>query len=292
MAGLVQSHAEALLVLVAVLSAGILVAGRVESSARDAPGSPAWRLGAVAGATLAVLVAAEPPLTGYAGRLLSAHVAQDALLFAVAAPLLALAAPWGVAGDRRPAGRWRPVAAGAAFSLALVGWHVPAAYDWAARHPAADALEAASYLGLGTLFWAQVAAPGGRRPPLERFPAVGFVVAGAFVCWVIGFVLAVTTSAIYPHFAAAARAHGANPLVDQELAGGILWIPAEIPYIAAVFLLIHAWLARDERDLAGRGLDGGDGGLPVAPAGADGRGPARGVAWVPARRRPQGRIRA
>src|SRR5262249_41851464 len=57
----------------------------------------------------------------------------------------------------------RPHVAVAVWLLAIGGWHVPAAYDAAAAHPALHAVEHASFALAGLLVWIQIVDPARRR---------------------------------------------------------------------------------------------------------------------------------
>ena len=105
---------------------------------------------------------------------------QHLLLLGVAAPLLALSAPWlriwrGLPlGWRRAlartlvTGRWsaplrrlartlaRPAEAWVVFTVNLLFWHLPWLYDLALRNQAVHDLEHATFLGFSILYWAMV----------------------------------------------------------------------------------------------------------------------------------------
>ena len=104
------------------------------------------------------------PLDEFGDRyLLSAHMLQHVLigdaapaliLLALRGPLLLFAVPAALLGalgrsePLRRAGSWvaRPRVAVVAWTLAFAGWHVPAAYDYAAAHTQAHALEHATFV--------------------------------------------------------------------------------------------------------------------------------------------------
>src|SRR6266480_1095670 len=124
-----------------------------------------WRTTSFVAGLAAIVLALDSPIDGLADKLLWVHMAQHILLLMVAPPLLALARPWnrmwhglplalrrGVARAVVQGPRWAPARAAAAllagalaswlaFSLTLLAWHVPAAYDLTLRSQPIHALE-------------------------------------------------------------------------------------------------------------------------------------------------------
>jgi cytochrome c oxidase assembly factor CtaG len=221
-----------------------------------------WDRAALFAAAVAVFtLALVSPLDAVAeGSLLSAHMLQHVLLMDVA-PALALVALRGplllflvprpvlVAGARvaplRRALRFllRPRSAFVAWAAALAAWHVPAAYDLALRRPWVHDLEHLSFLVFGTVFWIPVL----DSPPLHRrlddLRAAFYVSAGAATGWVLGVVLALATSPLYPAYAELARRLGGiSAVADQQLAAGVMIGLGAIPPSIAVFVLLYRWL--------------------------------------------------
>ncbi|HVW33277.1 MAG TPA: cytochrome c oxidase assembly protein [Acidimicrobiia bacterium] len=202
-----------------------------------------------------VAVALSPPLDAAAGRHLSVHRVQHLLLMLAAAPLLVAARPvaWLMeslpVGVRARVGRTLHHPAGRAgrrlgtqpvvvLSLAVGGfwaWHLPRAYDAALGHPVVHMLEHATFLAGSFLFWAIVLDPGPRRR-LSLGATCGFVFAAMLVNIWLAAVLAFATTPMYPtyigHDAAAA-------LSDQQLAGVIMWLPADVVYFVTLLTLLR-----------------------------------------------------
>src|SRR5581483_7387310 len=136
-----------------------------------------WRAQAFYAGLVAVALAISPPLDGLADRLFWWHMVQHALLQMVAPPLIVLGAPWLAVwrpvtslGGRRRVSRWlvsSPLRRAARlFSAPAVAWvlflgpiwlsHLPAVFDFAARHPLVHETEHLLFLGTGLLFWSRV----------------------------------------------------------------------------------------------------------------------------------------
>jgi cytochrome c oxidase assembly factor CtaG len=220
-------------------------------------------------ALAAVLVALTEPIERYADDLFWVHMVQHVLLFGVAAPLLALSAPWRFAPAllSRPTRRrviawwhrapsWRrvrtdlarlagPAAAWVLFDANLAVWHLPVAFDLTLRNAVVHDLEHVLFLGLGVLFWRHAfAAPSvrGRLIPVHR--AV-YATAASVVGWGVAIVLTFAPSPLYAPYAAAAATGGLSALADQRIAAGIMLVPGSIPFVVAALASLACALADD-----------------------------------------------
>ena len=259
--------------------------------------SQRWRAVGFVSALAAVVVALQPPLDSLVGVFLWAHMVQHLLLIGVAAPLMVAAAPWfqvwrGLPlGWRRGlartvvTGRWsaplravarflgRPGEAWLVFTLSLLAWHVPWLYDLALRNQVVHDLEHLSFLGFAILFWAMVIDTPPFRSPLTQLQRVGFLLGAMVVSWVLALVLVFSAVPIYSYYAAVATTPhlvagtlvftdpgGLTALADQELAGGIMWVPGSIPFSVGIFVFLYRWL--DDGRPAVRAREEADPGLP------------------------------
>jgi putative membrane protein len=229
---------------------------------RRAAAQPLRTLAFVSGLAT-IVIALESPIDGYAEKLFWAHMLQHVLLLTVAPPLILLGRPWprmwralplrwrtvlartlvrsrAVAPVRRLA---RPVPAWVLFNGAIVAWHVPAAYDATLSSGAVHQLEHAIFFFTGLLFWARVVDPGPLRPRLGWPVRIAYVVGAMVVGWLIAIVLVMAPDPLYAHYAALThRPGGITAATDQQLAGGIMWVPGSIAYSIAVFICFYRWL--------------------------------------------------
>ena len=233
---------------------------------RAGPGVPSAGQAACFAAGLAtVAVALLSPLDRLAHLLFAAHMAQHMLLVLVAAPLLVLGGPGlplAVAlapGWRRRLGRlrhrpaWtaardlltRPLVAWGVHVGTLWAWHLPGPYQAALASDAVHAAEHASFLGTGLLFWWVVLSRPGRRRLAPGF-AVLYLFAAALQGSALGALLTLAPAPLYPLQAAAAPS-GPAALADQQLAGLVMWIPADLVYLGAAGTLFMGWLLSLER---------------------------------------------
>ncbi len=193
---------------------------------------PLLRWGARAGALLALAVATA--LAGPAQHLFALHMAQHLLLIAVAAPLLVLG---GVRIGLPPVMGW------SLFVAVFLFWHWPAAFQWAARHPLMEALELLTILAAALCFWDGVL----RTSPLNDGALNDgaralMVMTAAILTDLPGVVMLFAPRAICVMPREDATAYGLTPLQDQQLAGLLMWVPANLVFFGFATFLFGRWI--------------------------------------------------
>jgi cytochrome c oxidase assembly factor CtaG len=188
-----------------------------------------------------------------------AHMGQHMILIVVAAPLLATGGPAVPfllllpRAARRRVSRWRawlrmapgfrllyrPAAGWLASICALWFWHIPGAYDLALHSDLIHSLEHAVLLLAFWAFWWHVLRADGEQ--LSGGVAVLYVFAAMLPASALGAVLTFARSPLYPAQAAAAIEAGRDPLADQQVAGLIMWIPADLLYLVIAVVLFLRW---------------------------------------------------
>jgi putative membrane protein len=217
-----------------------------------------------------IVLALDSPIDGYADQLFWVHMVQHVLLLTVAPPLILLGRPWprmwrALPIDVRTAvgrgvarARWsaplralaRPKPAWVLFNAAIVLWHIPGAYDATLRSATIHQLEHATFFFTGLLFWARVIDPGPLRPRLVWPARIACVVGAMVVGWGLAIALVLSPDPLYGHYAALAhRPGGISALTDQQVAGGIMWVPGSLAYGVAMLIGFYRWL---EPESAGR----------------------------------------
>ena len=272
-------------ILAGLIAAAVAYAAGLRRLWRAGPGAPSAGQAACFAAGLAtVALALLSPLDTLAHGLFVAHMAQHMLLVMVAAPLLVLGAPGlplavSLAPDwRRRLGRLRhrpavhgardlltrPLVAWAVHVGTLWAWHMPGPYQAALGNDLVHAVEHASFLATAVLFWWVVLSRQGRRR-LAPGSAVLYLFAAALQGSALGALLTLAPAPLYPLQAAAAPS-GPAALADQQLAGLVMWVPADLIYLGAAGTLFMRWLMSLER--ASPRQEAPDRRpLPVAPAG-------------------------
>lgn len=266
----------------AVYLAGL---GRLWRRAGRGRGIPRRRAACYVAGIAAIAVALVSPVDAVSEALFWVHMIQHLLLMVVAAPLLvlgrpALAAVWALprtarariaglwARRRGPRTAWRalthPVTVLVLHVAALWAWHVPVLYEAALADRWVHHLAHASFFLTALLFWWVVVHVG-----RGRLPGHGAAMAYVFATLLQGGLLgALITFAPRPWYAAHApgtAAWGVDPLLDQQLAGTLMWVPTGLVYAAAALLLLVAWMRESDARAARREAYGGTR-APLAPS--------------------------
>jgi putative membrane protein len=204
------------------------------------------------------------PLDALSGTLLSAHMAQHALLVAIAPPLLLAGSPGVVCAWALPiSGRhsllgftpWRklaraysalarPMPAAVLHGLALWIWHAPAAFDAALASDNVHAVEHVFFFGTALLFWRAIL-------DVRSVRRAGAALGASFATMIHGGLLAALITLaphpLYPWYLGRTPSWGWSPLEDQQLAGLLMWVPMGVVYFGACLILAYTLLARGER---------------------------------------------
>jgi cytochrome c oxidase assembly factor CtaG len=212
---------------------------------------PIWRLAAFLSGLLSLWIAIGSPLEAFDDVSLTAHMVQHLLLMAVAPPLLLLGAPalpflrglpqWIVRRAVGPILRSAPIKSlepaltnpaicWLAATIALIGWHVPAAFELALSSNAWHDVEHICFLTTSLLFWWPVIRPfpSGSTWPRWSIPLYLFV--GTLPGGALGGFLTFCDRVLYPSYAAAPRVFGISALTDQVIAGALMWVLGTFVY--------------------------------------------------------------
>lgn len=199
------------------------------------------------------------PLHGWSETLFAAHMTQHLVLMVIAGPLLVLGRPTApfLAGLPGKIARFfarahsaprkhapailHPVALWVVSTIVLWAWHLPTLYDAALDNEALHALEHATFVGTALLVWGAVLG----EHPIGEGASVLLLFATALQSGALGALLTFAGSVLYQSHQVVAPAAGFDPLVDQQLAGVIMWIPSGIVYLAAMAFML-ARLLRTE----------------------------------------------
>jgi cytochrome c oxidase assembly factor CtaG len=211
-----------------------------------------------------ILVALLSPIDQAALRLQWVHMVQHMLLLVVAAPLIVLARPWrtGLAGLsprlRRllaAPGAWagrshgRQVTVAAVAVAGFVGvlwlWHVPALYDLTLRNEAAHNLEHTAFLAVGLAFWT-AAIPRTATPSLGQLGQSVVSLVGLVGSWMLAVYIGYSPQVLYAY----AGSGSLSASADQQIAAGVMWVPASVPFVAVLVVLAVRWFELDARSAA------------------------------------------
>jgi putative membrane protein len=238
--------------------------GRVAAAHPDKP-APRRRTVAFLGGMAAIAFALLSGIGRYDTALFSVHMVQHILLALVAAPLIALSAPITLLLRlSSPATRRRwilpvlharvvrivtfPVVAWLAFATVMWGSHFTPLFDAALEDPLIHDLEHALFLGSAMLFWwpavALDPAPWRMTHPVRALYTFLQMTQNTF----LAVVLLNAQTVLYPHYATLTRSWGPSPLVDQQLAAGIMWVAGDLIFLSAIMLQLVGWSRAEGRD--------------------------------------------
>lgn len=209
---------------------------------------------------LVLAAALVTPLHEAGERSFAAHMIEHELLMLVAAPLMVLSRPLGIALWAFPhaarqalaaLGRgigtpWRaltaPITATLLQAMALWLWHAPRLFDLALANAAWHVVQHLAFLVTALLFWWAVLHGRERRVGVS----VGCLFFTATVSGALGALMAFSSSPWYAGYAAnGLDAFGLTPAEDQQLAGLLMWIPGGLVHALAGLAMFARRLRSD-----------------------------------------------
>jgi cytochrome c oxidase assembly factor CtaG len=242
-----------------VFAAAVYLRGWRHLRAASATPLPVWRAASFLFGLLAIWVAVVSPVAVSDKRMLTAHMIQHLLLMTIASPMIWLGAPvpamWnglprlgrrGALPIERPAadriGRAmpRPAFCWMAAAAALVVWHVPAIFELGMQSETWHAIEQASFLATGLLFWWPVIQPleGRHADSAEpRWAMLVYLFLATLPCDVLSGLLVFSERVAYPVYLCTPQRAGFSALDDQQCAGALMWTCVTVVYLAAGTIL-------------------------------------------------------
>jgi len=204
-------------------------------------------------------LAIASPLDGFADAMLSAHMCEHLLLMSGVPPLLLYGWPVvpllrGMPSVLRPmmapfirssfllrVGHWMvtPLVAWLAMNLTFLGWHVPAAYDFALEHENWHAFEHLCFLGTSILFWWCILWPwpAGRRR--RSWGVLIYLISADVVNTMLSAFLAFCGRPVYPYYVGRPNPLHLSPTDDQALGAVIMWVLGSLAFLVPAMLIAY-----------------------------------------------------
>ena len=196
-----------------------------------------------------------------------AHMGQHLIVMMLAAPFIVLSCPVALT-IMTTQGRTRatiiralrssvglllinPILTWTLFVTVLIGSHITPVMEWVlGDHDAMAFVERPLYLIAALLFYYPLIGNDmcARRPrPIHRVLALGLMMIPETVLGAVIFLAPVT---LYPSYVIAATAVGADPVVDQQVAGALMWAITMV--IDSIWMMVAAveWWRSEERSTA------------------------------------------
>jgi cytochrome c oxidase assembly factor CtaG len=219
---------------------------------------PSWRLACFLAGLAWLWLAIASPLDAFGGLVLTAHMVQHLLLMVVAPPLILLGSPmipllrglprWAARDGLGPFLNWsvlerlgriltHPAFCWFAMAVAMLGWHVPAAYELALRSPGWHQVEHACFFITSLLFWWPVIQPWPSVAQWPRWIVPIYLLLGDVVNTILSAFLCFSNRILYPTYAAAPHIFDLAPLDDQVAAGAIMWFVGSLAFLGPAVIL-------------------------------------------------------
>jgi cytochrome c oxidase assembly factor CtaG/ferredoxin len=219
---------------------------------------PNWRLACFVAGLAVIWMAIASPLDVFGNFMLTAHMIQHMLIMFVAPPLILVGSPqnplllglprWAIRDALGPFLTWRPLKRFGravthpafcwfAAALALLGWHIPKAYDLALVSSSWHEVEHVCLFGTSLLFWYPVVQPWPATPRWPRWAIVPYLLGGDIVTTALSAVLCFSDRLLYPAYAIVPRLFGISELSDQVAAGAIMWVFGSLVLLGAAVIV-------------------------------------------------------
>jgi putative membrane protein len=133
-----------------------------------------------------------------------------------------------------------------AATLALIGWHIPAAFELALRWSWLHELEHASFLGTGLLFWWPVVQPWPSAARWPRWSIPLYLFFATLPCDALSAFLVFCDRVVYSSYLSAPRVFAWSPLADQQCAAALMWVAVTIILVVPAVVVTTSTLATRE----------------------------------------------
>lgn len=224
---------------------------------------PDWRLVSFLGGLAILWLSIGSPMDGFADTSLAAHMVEHLLLMSFVPPLLLLGQPSVplLRGLPRPILRYiaaplirmkplrqfghfliTPVVAWLLMNFFFLGWHIPAAYDFALEHELVHDLEHICFLFSSILFWWPLIRPWPTTvKPLGWF-MLPYLVLADLVNTALSAFLAFCDRPVYAFYLHVPNPFGVDPLTDQVAGAVIMWVIGSLVFLVPVVFLTVQFL--------------------------------------------------
>jgi putative membrane protein len=202
----------------------------------------------------AVFIALVSPLDDVADRLLfSAHMAQHMLITYVAPPLWLLGLPeWSTAwiGAAGSIGRafdrlTRPAAAFILFNSTMWLWHIPTFYDAALRDERLHIVEHLLFMGTAVIGWWPVLRKWTGKSLNANLGKMAYLILSMLPCTGLAALITFSPRPLYLFYMQSPW-HWLltiSPMLDQQVGGVVMWLPADMILMVAALIFGNRWLA-------------------------------------------------
>ena len=214
----------------------------------------------VTGVVSLVLTVSSPLDTVGRYYLLSAHTLQLFILITITAPFLLLGLPEWLVTRLLPTQALRdatrgmlfPVVAAVLFNAIIFLWYDAPLYEAAVRNTEIHNLQMLCFLVAGMLTWWPVLTPMDRHTRMSTPFQMLYLGLESLPLDVFGVIMIFAGSVFYTSDATAPRILQLTPLVDQQIAGGLLAVPGNLLDVVLFSVVFFSWLEHQEKEQRAR----------------------------------------
>lgn len=220
-------------------------------------------------------VAIGSSLDGFADAMLSAHMVEHLILMSVVPPLLlygwpvvpmlrgvpsglrdAVVSPLIRSSALRRIGRWlaTPLVAWLAMNLTFLGWHIPAAYDFALEHENWHAVEHLCFLGTSLLFWWCILRPWPAEPHRRNWGILIYLISADVVNTLLSAFLAFCGRPVYPYYLSHSNPFQIAPEEDQVLGAVVMWVLGSLVFLVPAMVIAYRLVESNKSSTRRRGV--------------------------------------
>jgi len=120
---------------------------------------------------------------------------------------------------------------------ALIGWHVPAVFELAMHSRSGHAVQAASFLVTGLMFWSPVVQSPSRLATMQPWWIPLYLFAATLPCDALSAFLVFCDRVVYPSYLSSPRLLNVSALNDQACAGALMWVSVTLIYLVPAVLI-------------------------------------------------------
>ena len=251
------------LTLATLVTSAIYVCGWIRLRRTRRAQFNGWRLFSFLSGMAALWVSIGSPLDAFADVLLSAHMIEHLILMSIVPPLILLGDPvvpllrglplvarMRIAGPLlrfQPLRRLshqlvRPRFAWLAINSAFLGWHIPAAYDFALEHENWHDFEHICFLGTSLLFWWCLIRPWPAAHHPHRWSILLYLISADVINTALSAFLAFCNRPVYTYYSTHSNPFGVQPLPDQILGAVIMWVFGSLAFLIPATAIAFALL--------------------------------------------------
>ena len=240
-----------------VFAAAVYLRGWLHLRTASATPPQRWRAVSFLLGLVAIWVAVVSPVAVSDRRMLTAHMIQHLLVMTIASPMIWLGSPvlavWNglprtarnvaLPVIRQPVAAWigrsmtRLTFCWMAAAAALVVWHVPAVFALGMRSETWHAIEQASFLATGLLFWWPVIQPFPAESAEPQWMILVYLFLATLPCDVLAGFLVFSERLAYPVYLCTPHRAGFSAFEDQQCAAALMWTCVTVIYLAAGTIL-------------------------------------------------------